>query len=201
MDRSNRQIVLLSALLLAGASGAVRAQEGAAAAPASTEPGVWQPQKVELTYVGFTSLYSCDGLQGKLELLLRQFGARPGFKVITYGCPDGYGHPDRFVRARLEFDSLSPASAGSATVAADASRAPVQGAWRKLDLQPQRPFDLQRGDCELIEQFRQTVLPLFTTRDQQIQTTCVPFQDTGSPFDVKLQVFAPAPVPRTPGGH
>ena len=54
---------------------------GRAAAPAQRRrrsPGIWQEQKIELAYLGFTSHYSCDGLQSKLELLLRQLGAQPG---------------------------------------------------------------------------------------------------------------------------
>jgi hypothetical protein len=169
-------------------------------APTSGEaaPGTWRSQKTELVYMGFTSTYSCDGLQGKLELLLRQLGAQPGFKVMAYGCPD-FGRPSRFPRATLEFATLQPVDAPSATAGASATAqqvAPVNGAWRTIEFSPHHPFDLQDGDCELMEQFRDQVLPLFATRALQVRTTCVPHQDTGGPFDLQLQVFAPLTPPK-----
>jgi hypothetical protein len=183
----------LASLLFSGAAGLATAGTGE---PEATAAGVWQPRKIELVYLGFTSTYSCDGLQSKLELLLRQVGARPGFKVVTYGCPDGFGHPSKFVRADLEFASLQPETA-DATPTASAEPAPtVNGIWRDVEIAPHRPFDLQDGDCELIELFRDKVLPLFATRDPQIRTTCIPYQDTGGPYDLKLQVFGPVPVPK-----
>jgi hypothetical protein len=161
---------------------------------ASAEPGTWRSQKTELVYMGFTSIYSCDGLQGKLELLLRQLGARPDFKVNASGCGRGYGQPSRFARATLEFSSLQPAegdAAGSAAPDAAGQAGAVDGTWRSLELSPHHPFDLQEGDCELMEQFRDKVLPLFATRGLQVHATCVPHQDTGGPFDLQMQVFAP----------
>ncbi|HEY3808606.1 MAG TPA: hypothetical protein VGL50_01605 [Steroidobacteraceae bacterium] len=170
--------------------------EPAPAAGGAPEPGAWRSQKTELVYMGFTSTYSCDGLQGKLELLLRQLGARPGFKVNAYGCLD-YGRPSRFARATLEFATLQPADAGSINPAAAAGEA-VSGSWRTVELSPHHPFDLQDGDCELMEQFRDKVLPLFATRGLDVHATCVPHQDTGGPFDLRMQVFAPLPVPKPP---
>jgi hypothetical protein len=151
----------------------------------SGEPGAWRSQKVEFVYMGFTSTYSCDGLQSKLELLLRQLGAKPGFKVNSYGCDRGPGRPSRFARATVEFSALQP------TDGAAASDSPITGSWRAVELSPNHPFDLQDGDCELLEQFRDKILPLFAIRALQARVTCVPHQDTGGPFDLQLQVFVP----------
>lgn len=182
-------LLTLAALALMPAA---LAEPGPPAASGPSEPGIWRSQKTELVYMGFTSQYSCDGLQSKLELLLRQLGAQPGFKVIAYGCPD-FGRPSRFPRATLEFATLQPGDAAPATAAPQ--QALVEGAWRTVELAPHHPFDLQDGDCELMEQFRDKVLPLFATRGLQVHTTCVPHQDTG-PFDLQLQVFAPLPTPK-----
>jgi hypothetical protein len=57
-------------------------------------------------------------------------------------------------------------------------------------LAPHRPFGLDSGDCELMEQFRDKVLPLFTIRAPQIRIQCIPHQDTGGDFSLQLQVFA-----------
>jgi hypothetical protein len=183
------------------AVGPARAQSEA---PAGGEPGVWQEHQVDFPYLGFTSHYSCDGLQDKLELLLRQLGARGDAKVTTYGCDRGFGVPSRFPRATLKFATLQPLDAsgaapagGIAATATVTAATPVAGVWRAVQLAPNHPFALQDGDCELMEQFRDKLLPLFATRAQQIQLTCVPYQDIG-PFSVQLQVFGPPPSPAKP---
>jgi hypothetical protein len=50
------------------------------------------------------------------------------------------------------------------------------------------------GDCELVEQFRDKVLPMFLTRNLNNQVTCVPHEDSGSNFNLSFDVFAPEPV-------
>jgi len=187
--RSVRGVAALAGWLLAGA----------AMAEPEAAPGIWQDHQIELTYMGFTSHYSCDGLQSKLEVLLRQLGAREDAKVTAYGCDRGFGTPSRFPRATMKFATLQPADAGSdAAAAAPAATpaAPVAGVWRAVQLSPHRPYTLDDGDCELMEQFRDKVLPLFATRDQQLKLTCVPHQDMG-PFSLQMQVFALPPQPRS----
>jgi hypothetical protein len=189
-SRTALPALLLAALALPGL--ALANPAGAEPAAPGAGPGVWQDHKIELQYMGFTTTYSCDGLQSKLELLLRQLGARADAKVSTYGCDRGFGQPSRFVSATLQFATLQPVDA-AAPAAPQPTAAPLNGDWRNVELAPNRPFDLQDGDCELIEQFSYKVLPLFSTRGLQNRTTCVPHQDTGGPFDLQLQVFAPLP--------
>lgn len=196
--RSVMAAVGLAALLLAGTAAgepAATADTGAGAG-ADSGPGVWQDHQIELAYLGFTSRYSCDGLQSKLQLLLRQLGARADAKVTAFGCDRGFGTPSRFPRATMKFATLQPVDGGNGTPAAapGSSAAPVTGVWRAVQLAPHRPFDLEDGDCELMEQFRDKVLPLFATRNQQLNLTCVPHQDNG-PFSLQMQVFALPPAP------
>jgi hypothetical protein len=176
--RSVMAVATLGGLLLAGT----------ALAEPEAAPGVWQDHQIELAYLGFTSHYSCDGLQSKLELLLRQLGARADATVTASGCDRGFGTPSRFPRATMKFATLQPVDAGNGAAEAT-SATPVTGVWRAVQLAPHRPFNLEDGDCELMEQFRDKVLPLFATRDQQLKLTCVPHQDIG-PFSLQLQVFA-----------
>ena len=72
--RSVMAVATLAGWLLAGT--ALAEPEATPGTGSSAEPGVWQEHQVELAYMGFTSHYSCDGLQSKLQLLLRQLGAR-----------------------------------------------------------------------------------------------------------------------------
>ena len=60
------------------------------------------------------------------------------------------------------------------------------------------PFDLQNGDCELIEQFRDSVLPMFSTRNVQSQITCIPYQESGSNYSLSFDVFAAPPAAKGP---
>jgi len=157
----------------------------AAAAAAAPEPGAWQSHTYEFHSMGFTSTYSCDGLGDKLKLLLRLSGAGPDAKVMP-SCARGYGVPDKLAQARVEFSTLQPAGAGSPGA--------VNGVWRHVELSPRHPFDLETGDCELVEQFRDRLLAMFATRNLQQQITCVPHQDAGSAFSLSFDVFA-APLP------
>ena len=190
--RSVMAAMSLAGLLLAGT--ALAEPAATPASGAGSGPGVWQDHQIELAYMGFTSRYSCDGLQSKLELLLRQLGARADAKVTAFGCDRGFGTPSRFPRATMKFATLQPLDGGNGTAAAApaASVTPVAGVWRAVQLAPHRPFNLEDGDCELMEQFRDKVLPLFATRNQQLSLTCVPHQDNG-PFSLQLQVFALPP--------
>jgi hypothetical protein len=191
--RSVMAVAALAGWLLAGtALAAPEAAPGTGTGTStSAEPAVWQDHQIELAYLGFTSRYSCDGLQSKLQLLLRQLGAREDAKVSAFGCDRGFGTPSRFPRATMKFATLQPADAGN-DAAAGATPVPVAGVWRAVQLAPHRPYTLEDGDCELMEQFRDKVLPLFATRDQQLNLTCVPHQDNG-PFSLQMQVFALPP--------
>lgn len=188
-------VLLCSSLL--GASGVALAQAGAGAAAATTpgSPGVWQPHELEFQYIGFTTIYSCDGLRDKLRSLLRRAGAREDASVYTYSCVRGEGSPDRFVRAKLKFSTLQPLEGADAT---SATAAP-SGAWHTVQLAPMRPFELDAGDCELIEQFRDKLLPLFSARALQDGVRCQPHQNPAN-YDLRFEVFAPTPAPAKPAG-
>jgi hypothetical protein len=47
-----------------------------------------------------------------------------------------------------------------------------------------------------VEQFRQQLLPLFTTRSVVSNTTCVPHQESGSIIDLKFDTFSAAQAPQ-----
>ncbi|MGA2186914.1 MAG: hypothetical protein ABSH33_00185 [Steroidobacteraceae bacterium] len=157
-------------------------------AAATPEAGVWQRHEYSFAFMGFTSTYSCDGLANQLKLLLIAAGARPDVKAQAGACASGFGRPDKFARADLTFYTLAPAAA-----AKPGDGAPVDGSWIPVALAYQRPRTLGRGDCELVEQFRTSVLPMFTTRNVENHTTCVPHQESGSDIDLKFDSFGVPP--------
>jgi hypothetical protein len=155
---------------------------------ATRESGVWQKHELSFAYMGFTSTYSCDGLADKIKLLLIAAGARPDAKSRPGACASGFGRPDKFARADLTFYTLAPGGANSAPAGDQ-----VAGIWRTVSLAARSPRDLHTGDCELVEQFRNTVLPMFATRNVDDHTTCVPHQESGSIIGLRFESFAAVP--------
>lgn len=152
-------------------------------------PGTWQSHKYSFQFMGFTSTYSCDGLADKLKILLLAAGARGGVKSQPGACASGFGRPDKFARADLTFFTLAPVQGDG-----DADAKPVNGVWRAIAFASLSPRDLRVGDCELVEQFRSQVLPMFATRNIVDNTTCVPHQESGSIISLNFEVFAPPPA-------
>ena len=182
------------------ASGAAVADDSA---PHSA--GVWQKHEYSFQFMGFTTTYSCDGLADKLKTLLIASGARSDAAARAGACASGFGRPDKFARADLTFYTLAPAdsaSGGSAPAGSSASGAkPVNGTWIPVAISSNRPRELGTGDCELVEQFRSNVLGMFSARNVENRTTCVPHQLSGSTIDLKFESFAAPPkAPRPKHG-
>ena len=180
---------LLIACLASACAALVVAGPSLADKPAaSTEAGVWQKHEYSFEFMGFTSTYSCDGLADQLQRLLLLAGARADAKARPGACASPYGRPDRFARATLVFYTLVPSAAG----AKDGE--PGVGQWRPVALSNRNPVELQSGDCELVEQFRDSVLKkMFTIRNVVDRTTCVPHQESGSDIGLRFETFAQAP--------
>ncbi|HXC09464.1 MAG TPA: hypothetical protein VNV61_11105 [Steroidobacteraceae bacterium] len=188
-------IILYPALLIPRAS--LADEPAAASAPGV---GVWQKHEYSFRFMGFTSTYSCDGLADKLKLLLIAAGARHDAKSQPGACASGFGRPDKFASATLTFYTLVPADSGTSP---DAKT--VGAVWRSVALTARSPRGLALGDCEVVEQFRNSVLPMFTTRNVESHLTCVPHQLSGSNIDLRFESLAAAPsaahaAPVQPGG-
>jgi hypothetical protein len=153
-----------------------------------SEQGVWQRHEYSFQYFGFTTTYSCDGLATKLRVLLIAAGARADAKSIAGACVRGYGTPDTLPRANLKFYTLAPLDKGG-----NASPS-ISGVWRSVAFADRSPREVAAGDCELLEQFRDKVLPMFTTRNIDNRMTCVPNQLSVSGINLKFEVFAGLPT-------
>ena len=151
--------------------------------------GPWLKHQYSFAYMGFTSTYSCDGLADTLKILLLAAGARADAKSEPGACARGFGRPDKFARADLTFYTLAPPGTGST-----ANAPTVNGIWRPVTFAVRSPRELQIGDCELVEQFRNQVLPMFTTRNIEDHTVCVPYQESGTTIDLKFESFVAAPA-------
>ena len=160
------------------------------------DQGVWQKHEYTFAFMGFTTTYSCDGLADKVKLLLIAAGARQDAKSRPGACASGFGRPDKFARASLTFYTLAPAAGG-----ASPDSKPVDAMWRPVTFAYRSPRELTTGDCDLVEQFRNNVLPLFTTRNVDNHTTCVPHQESGSDISLRFESLSAAPnAAAQPGG-
>jgi hypothetical protein len=180
--KSFRALRVSCALVICGLGTPAIAGEPSAADP---EQSVWQKHEYSFQFLGFTTTYSCDGLASKLEVHLIAAGARADAKSTSEACARGYGTPDKFPRARLTFYTLAPVRNGDNT---DPS---INAVWRSVAFADRSPRELRLGDCELVEQFRDKVLPMFATRNVENRMTCVPNQLSGSVINLKFEVLAP----------
>jgi len=172
---------LLATLLLVGMALPAAGQELSAA---------WQQHEVDFTYVGFTTRYSCEGLRDKMRVLLEASGARRGFKVTLGACADGPGGVTEFPRVRLVFHTAELAAPGL-----HAAGEPVLARWKAVTLSRHEPRQLEPGDCELVEQFRDRVLPAFTTRRIDGDINCIPHQLSVSSFLLRFETLEGLPDP------
>ncbi|HEV2272207.1 MAG TPA: hypothetical protein VGR92_22355 [Steroidobacteraceae bacterium] len=134
---------------------------------------VWVPKQVQFIYQGFTTHYSCDGLRDQVRDMLQKLGAQD-LKVREYGCARAVG-PDPFPGVSVSMRVLVPASSTTSSAGKSAGP-PVDAQWKDVVLLAANSSFEDQGNCELIEQFKETFLPLFATRDVKYGSTCVPHQ-------------------------
>jgi hypothetical protein len=153
----------LCAALLLLALGCGGASPALAAGDAARVPAVWVPREFTFRYVGFTTKYSCAGLQARMRDILLQLGARPDLDLSRYGCV-GADAPETTPGVRVVMHVLQPANAPLAES--------VAAHWDTVDLLAKRvPLDAAL-DCELIAQLRREVLPLFPTGQIDYGAAC-----------------------------
>lgn len=139
----------------------------AGASPAANQPAAesasWVQKTVNFRYVGFTTKYSCDGLQDRVRRILLQLGARDDLKLTGYGCV-GVNSPETTPGVRIVMHVLQAANATAGQT--------VPAHWKTVDLLADRdPFDAAR-DCELVSQLHRDVLPLFAPRHVDYSAAC-----------------------------
>ena len=187
-------IAPLAVLLMAGqALGAASTGDvpaASAGAPVAAGSGAqWREQTMKFTYDGITTLYTCDGLEDKVRVILLAFGARDDVKVRATGCDRGMNLPTRFAWVEANYSSLVPAATDSAETGM------VKGSWSPIEIAPNRPSFMGAGECELIESMRDALSKGFTLRNVQYRTSCTPHQVSLGSYAVSAEVLkAEAPA-------
>ena len=167
----------VAALLAAGP--AVAGEPGSDEAAAA-----WKRHEVTFVYTGFTTRYSCGGLSNKVKLLLKHLGARPDIKITERGCDEGFALVAQYPRLKVVFYAPELPATGERDVGE-----PVLGVWKAVTIKRSSPRGLEMGDCELVELFRDRLLPKFLTRDLKGDINCIPHQLIGNRIDLRFEVL------------
>jgi hypothetical protein len=177
----------VAVLLLSGAT----ARSGAAPEPAATPAGdvvngTWQHHKVTFTYIGFTALFTCSGLEGHVRQILMHLGARKDAKVRARGCPGPFDAPSASAWVDADFYSLAPADNPAEPDA-------VKAHWTTLQVSPRQPDFMGGGDCELMQGMKDLITKNFTLRNVEYNTSCFPHDISLAGFELKGQALRAVP--------
>ena len=184
-----RYAVLIAPLglgLLAVPANVAAAETGAgpvATPAAASSVAQWHEQTMKFTYDGITTLYTCDGLEDKVRVILLAFGARNDVKVRATGCDRGSNLPSRFAWVEATYSNLVPSGIEATGQGA------VKTTWLPIEIAPNRPNFMGAGECELIESMRDALSKGFTLRNVQYRTSCVPHQVTLGSYAVSAEVL------------
>jgi hypothetical protein len=176
-----------------GSTSSCAAIETAHAASGDIVSGAWQHHNVRFSYFGFTTLYTCDGLEDQVRQILLHIGARKDAKVTAIGCPGPFGVPSHSAWVDADFYALVP------VVAADGSDT-VKAHWTSLEVRPRRPDFLGEGSCELVQEMKDVITQNFSLRDVDYRTRCFPYELTLDGFAVKGQALRALPVKSASSG-
>jgi len=179
--------LILTAAIALGAATCLAQPAATPAAPgaanAQPEGNIWQHHHVRVDFMGYTSAYTCDGVEGKVRDILRYLGARKNITVEAHGCPHGPDSLEHLLWLVVDFDTLAPAPSG--TAAADL----VPAAWKPVKIDAQHPFFMGEGDCELLDALKPLVTGNFPVRSFDYSTSCAPYQVSMIDFRVRGEVL------------
>ena len=203
-------IAIVSALATILVSNPVRSAEGATDTDAA-QPSVWTPKKLHFTFSGFTTKYSCDGLRDKMRQALLELGARKDLHVTEGACSSPAGGPEPFPNVDIEIHVLEPTSSAATSkssaatskpaTAGTADGRPVPAHWKAIDLKLDKDPLWQAEDCELLEQIKHRVFPLFATRNVDYHSSCVAHQVSLGGTWLRAQVLVPDQEPPPAENH
>jgi hypothetical protein len=177
-------VAVLSGVLLPSVGPRCAAANAADSPPGELVTGAWQHHKLTFNYFGFTSLYTCDGLEDHVRQILVHLGARKDLTVTATGCPGPSSTPSPSAWVNTDFYSLAPATDAGGTDT-------VKARWALLEVTPQRPSFMGDGDCELVQQMKDLITKNFTLRDLRYRADCYPHEVTLNSFAIKAQALRP----------
>lgn len=176
-------------MILLGVIAVALGARPAAAATEHREVAEWKAHELRFVYMGFTTHYSCEGLRDNLRSVLLQLGARQSdLRVRPFGCTRGLGRPEPSPGVIANFSSLE-LSREHATARTSAPE--IAAEWQTVELKLGKDVRDHAGQCELVEQVRQKVLPLFVFRNLEFHSDCIPHQLTIAGARLRVDVLKP----------
>ena len=139
---------------------------------------------MQFVYSGFTTRYSAPACAAKVKMLLKHMGARPDIKITERGCDEGYSLVAEFPRVKVVFYAPELPEPGARDVGE-----PVLGVWKTVTIKRNSPRGIEMGDCELVEVFRDRVIPKFLTRKVTGDVNCIPHQLVGNRINLQFEVL------------
>jgi hypothetical protein len=134
------------------------------AAEGETQQAAWKSYDLDFPYMGSTTVYSCTGIENRLEQILKQLGARSDVRVTGLSCAGD--RPTKAISTRIKA-SLPSTSEG------EGEKFPVKATTVTLNA---RSDGIGSGDCELLEQFRDRVVPKLGLKAVGDDLRCIPRQ-------------------------
>ena len=188
----------------------------AAVTPAGPETvqAIWKHQEISFYFQSFTTFYSCNGLQGKLDRIMRALGVHAKVRVRSADCPSSFARMPRVVmkvaspveatpEALAERDKnksvreLTQRLKGGKSTDPIDSLDPFPAQWRNVSLTRGR-LALDPGDCELIEELQRKVLPKLAVRVTDDDLQCSPNQLTLGQPRLEVEALVEMPTPDAP---
>jgi hypothetical protein len=157
------------------------------------ESAVWTPRELSFVYLGITTLYSCEGLRDRVREVLLQLGARRDLELQESPCMSLNG-PDAFPGVRIKVNILQRA-AGQGSASGPGA---VSVHWKSVELTSTRNPVTAAGECELLEQIRHEIIPLFATRNVAFGSNCLPHQLQLGAAWLRAEVLVPDENPAAP---
>jgi hypothetical protein len=134
----------------------------------------WQHRAIKFSYVGDTTAYVCDALESQVRRILVFFGARKD-ATVRASCPLGPEVPSHQSFVTADFYVPTP-------VDDPAANGIVQAHWTALLINAHHPDFIGKGDCELLQAMKDSVLQNFAARDLKYSTSCFPHALTDGDF-------------------
>ena len=170
-------------LLVAGILGSA-----AASAVSPPVPAYWAVHDEIAHLENLPKPYSCDELYYILQAVLEEVGARPGARILPFGCSGTPGTSSTEpTRVELRYELPKPLA-----VTAPAS---VMATLSTVRLTPGHPSSLHPDDCQLVKDLTTTLLPSIGSHIESNHLNCAGVQGSSPGFSVTLQAWKAVSTP------
>ena len=141
----------------------------------------WEVHQVRFRFIGLSTAYTCDSIEGSLKRLLKLLGARDDVRAES-SCTN-YNNVQRFHRVRLAFAMPVPADK------TDISRKIIPAEWQEVRIIGRSSRYLDPGECELLEQFERQVLPLLQAHNLKKKIRCATYHRRFNTMRLRLMAL------------